>query len=508
MWFYTPHGGGMDERLPIIVGVGQITQRPGAERPLEPLGLMAAAARAAEEDAGASELLKSLDAIRVINVLSWPSKAPAHDLAKALGVAPREAIYTAVGGNTPQWTVNQVAEAIHEGAIELALIAGAESMYSARRARAQGIDLGWSPRGNPETDAGDTRQGSSAAELAHGATVPTRIYPLFENALRAHYGQTIDEHQRVMGDLMATFSEVASRNEHAWFREARLAEEIATPTYTNRYIAFPYPKYMNAIMDVDQGAALLMTSVAGARRLGVPEERWVYLWGCGDATDHWFISERVNYHSSPAIRTAGARALSMAGVTIDDVRYLDIYSCFPSAVQISRDALSIAPSDPRPLTVTGGLPYFGGPGNNYVSHSIAAMTQRLRDDRGAVGLVTANGWYVTKHSVGVYSAQPPRSEWRRSDPKADQATVDAEPHPEPVGSPSGAATVETYTVIFDRDGCPSLGIVIGRDTQKRRFIANAPADVSLLESMTQREFVGAKGNVSQDGDGKNVFTPA
>jgi len=498
----------MDERLPIVVGVGQVTQRPGGERPLEPLGLMAAASRAAEADSETRELLKSLDAIVAINILSWPSKAPAHDLAKAIGVAPREAIYTAVGGNTPQWIVNETAARIHAGEIDLALIAGAESMHSARKARAMGIDLGWSARGNPAVDVGDTRNGINELEAAHGATIPTRIYPLFENALRAHYGRSIEEHQRTIGEMMATFSAVATENEHAWFREARLAEEIYTPAETNRYISFPYPKYMNAIMDVDQGAALIMTSVAGARRLGVPEEKWVYLWGCGDATDHWYITERVNYHSSPAIRLAGERALSMAGVTIDDVRHFDLYSCFPSAVQIGRDALGIPHDDPRPLTQTGGLPYAGGPGNNYVTHSIAAMTQRLRADRGAIGLTTGNGWYVTKHSVAVWSAQPPRAEWRRTDPAVDQATVDAEPHPAVVAEPSGAAAVETYTVVFERDGAPALGIVIGRDEQGRRFIANTPDDRRLLASMTQREFVGTRGHVSRAGDGRNIFTPA
>jgi acetyl-CoA C-acetyltransferase len=497
----------MEERSPIIIGVGQVTQRPGAERPLEPLGLMASASRAAETDSGVPELLTSLDAIRVINILSWPSKAPAHDLAKALGVAPREALYTAVGGNTPQWIVNEVAEAINAGEIDLALIAGAESMHSARKARTRGVDLGWSARGNPSPDVGDTRNGINEIEAAHGATIPTRIYPLFENALRAHYGRSIDEHQQIIGEMMAGFSAVAAENEHAWFREARLAEEIATPSEINRYISFPYPKYMNAIMDVDQGAALIMTSMAGARRLGVPEDRWVYLWGCGDATDHWYITERVNYHSSPAIRVAGARALSMAGVSIDEVQHFDLYSCFPSAVQIGRDALGIAQDDERALTQTGGLPYAGGPGNNYVTHSIAAMTQRLRKDRHAIGVTTGNGWYVTKHSVAVWSAQPPRQAWSRTDPKTDQAIVDAESRPEVISSPSGSATVETYTVVFERDGAPALGIVIGRDAEGRRFIANTPDDRSLLESMTQREFIGTKGRVTQSPENKNIFAP-
>ncbi len=497
----------MDERLPIIVGVGQVTQRPETERPREPLALMAEAARLAEADAGAGDLLHELDSIRVINVFSWPSKAPAHDLANALAVAPREAVYAAVGGNTPQWQVNEAAEAIHSGSVRMALIAGAEAMYSARQARAKGVDLGWSPRGKPIIDTGDTRAGVSETEARHGASLPTSVYPLFENALRAHYGRSIAEHQRKLGELCAAFSAVAAENPYAWFREPKTAHDIATPSASNRYIGFPYPKYMNAIIDVDQGAALLMTSAGEARRLGIPEDRWVYVWGCGDATDHWFVSERENYYSSPAIRAAGQRALSMAGVAVGDVTHFDLYSCFPSAVQIARDMLGIAPDDPRPLTVTGGLPYFGGPGNNYVTHSIASMVGKLRGASNGIGLVTANGWYVTKHSVGVYSAQAPRLPWQRTDPKADQALIDAGPTPAFVEQPSGAATVETYTVLHNREGAPERGIVFGRDAAGARFIANTPGDRRTLESMTKHEMVGAKGMAGMAADGTNVFYP-
>ncbi|MEX2247812.1 MAG: acetyl-CoA acetyltransferase [Dehalococcoidia bacterium] len=496
------------DNLPVIIGVGQVTQRPETERPREPLALMAEASRLAEADAGVGGLLARVDSLRVVNIISWPSKAPPHDLARAVGAEPREAIYTHVGGNTPQWQVNEAAARIHEGSVRMALIAGAEAMYSARRARAKAIDLGWTPRGNPQPDAGDPRPGVSEIEARHGATLPTRVYPLFENALRAHYRRSIDEHQRAMGELFAPFSAVAASNPHAWFREAKSAEEISTPGPENRYIGFPYPKFLNAILDVDQGAAILLTSAGEARRLRVPEERWVYLRGCGDATDHWFISDRVDYHSSPAIRAAGARALDMAGVSIDEIAHFDLYSCFPSAVQISRDMLGIARGDARPLTVTGGLPYFGGPGNNYVTHSIAAMVQKLRDRRGTVGLVTANGWYVTKHSAGVYSTGPPRREWRRTEPAVDQPTIDAQPHPPFAAAPSGDATVETYTVIFDREGAPASGIIIGRAPDGARFIANTPEDRSLLESMTRREMVGTKGRVAPGDGGRNILSPA
>jgi len=497
-----------DERLPIIVGVGQVTQRPETERPREPLALMADAARLAEADAGAGDLLHALDSVRVVNILSWPSKAPPQDLARALAVAPREQLYTHIGGNTPQWLVNEAADAIHRGELDLVLIAGAEAMHSARRARATGVDLGWSPRGTPAPDIGDGRAGVSELEARHGATLPTRVYPLFENALRARYRHSIGEHQRALGELFERFSAVAAANQHAWFREAKTAAQIATAGEGNRYIGFPYTKYMNAILDVDQGAALLLTHAGAARRLGIDERKWVYLWGCGDATDHWFVTQRENYHASPAIRAAGARALEMAGIAVADVGVFDLYSCFPSAVEITRDMLEIAPGDARPLTVTGGLPYFGGPGNNYVTHSIAAMAQELRAAPGTIGMVTANGWYVTKHSAGVYSTAPPRRAWERTPPAVDQARVDAGPRPQVVAEAAGEATVETYTVIFDRDGAPERGIVLGRLAGGGRFIANTPVDRGALEAMTRVEMVGAKGQVAPADDGRNLFAPA
>jgi acetyl-CoA C-acetyltransferase len=338
--------------------------------------------------------------------------------------------------------------------------------------------------------------------------MPINVYPLFENALRAHYGNGLDEHRMALGELFAPFSATAAQNPYAWFREAKTAHQIATPTPDNRYIGFPYTRSMNAILDVDQAAALLVTSVAEAQRLKIPEDKWVYLWGCADATDHWFFTERENYHTSPAIRAMGQRACEMAGVGVDDVAFFDLYSCFPSAVQISRDMLGIPKDDPRPLTVTGGLPYFGGPGNNYVGHSIAAMTETLRGNRGKIGLVTANGWYITKHSVGIYSTEPPRRAWARTDPKIDQKVIDAKPKPEFVEEPSGKASVETYTVMHNRDGAPESAIVVGRDGENRRFLANTPGDRSTLEGILKREFVGTNGSVSRAASGDtNVFVP-
>ncbi len=499
----------MASDFPIIVGVGQITNRSvDAATAKAPLELMEIAAKRAEMDAGAGALLANVDSVQAVGVLSWPSADPAVDLAARLEARPAETLYTTIGGNTPQSLVNETAERIVRGDVRLALLAGADAVHSLRLAAKRGEQLSWADRGQPKTNWGDGRPGSNELEGRHGATMPIHFYPLFENALRAQQRRSIEAHQRHVSELWATFAAVARDNEYAWFRDGKPAEEIATVSPTNRMVCFPYTKYMNAMLEVDQGAALLMTSTSVARELDIPEERWVYLLGCGDAVDNWFISERTNYHSSPAIRAAGNRALSMAGVGIDDVAYFDLYSCFPSAVQLGRDALGIGPEDPRPLTVTGGLAYFGGPGNNYTMHSICQMVELLREDGERTGLVTGLGWYATKHAVGVYGARPPAGAWERTDPAVDQAALDKIARPEVIDAADGPATVETYTVVHDREGRPQQGIVIGRLRDERRFVANTPDDIALLESMTAREFVGEQGTVHHDAStNTNTFTP-
>ncbi len=499
-----------DDRTPILVGAGQLTQRDVAPAAaLEPVAMMEVVARRAAEDAGGGvALLGRVDSLAVVNVFSWPYANPPGLLAERLGMRPAEAICTTVGGNTPQWLVNETAGKIAAGRVRVALLAGAEAVRTVLRARKARHQLDWSSGGDGTPSmVGDTRDGTSEHEVAHGLMLPTQIYPLFENALRARAGRGLAEHQAMLGELCGRLAAVAAGNPHAWFRQARTADEIATVTPSNRMIGFPYPKLMNAIIEVDQAAAVLMTSVGEARTLGIPRDRWVYLWGSGQAHDRWFVSERVDYTSSPAIREAGRQALAAAGIGIDRVEHLDVYSCFPAAVQIGRDALGIAADDPRPLTVTGGLPYFGGPGNNYSMHAIAEMMARLRARPGAIGLVTALGWYLTKHAVGVYSAAPKDGPFVREDPAPRQAELDAGRAPELVREPSGPARIETYTVLHDRDGAPVRGLVIGRLDDGRRFLAAAPDDRALLEGLVAREAVGLRGLVGAR-DGLARFEPS
>jgi acetyl-CoA C-acetyltransferase len=260
-------------------------------------------------------------------------------------------------------------------------------------------------------------------------------------------------------------------------------------------------------MEVDQSAAVLVASLGKARDLGVPEDRIVYLHGCADAADLWNPLDRQNFHSSPAMRLTGRRALEMAGKRLSDMAFFDLYSCFPVAVEIGAEELGLDLDDPRGLTVTGGLPYAGGPGNNYVMHSIAVMMQKLRARREAFGLVTGNGWFLTKQSTGIYSATPPEAPFERQDPTVIQREIDALPHPAIVEHPTGRAQVETYTVIHGREGY-LMGIVVGRDEAGRRFVAHTPADEATLRGMEASEQVGRSGTVGPAADGqRNLFTP-
>ena len=274
-----------------------------------------------------------------------------------------------MGGNASQHLINTMAERIAAGESDFGLAVGGEFMGSLMK-RLSG-NLGFEGYGDGPGDGddgppmliGDGRSGVTPQEDAHGLGLPVNTYPLFENALRARDGRSLSAHMARMGALFAPFTKVAAANPYAWFPIERSAEELATVTPDNRMVSYPYPKYLNAIMQVDQSAGVLIASVRGARALGIPEDRWVYLHGCADAHDLWFPLERQNFHSSPAMRMTGRRALDMAGITTADLGLFDLYSCFPSAVEVGVEELGLALDDPRGFTVTGGLPYAGGPGN-------------------------------------------------------------------------------------------------------------------------------------------------
>lgn len=507
----------IDPKIPVLVGGGQITEKLPPEQAKTPIEMMQVAVERALANAGSNQaLLHHVDTIACTRLaidstdLPLPGIKGYHNvpraLGKALGQQARHEIYAAAGGNSPQMLVNKMAQRIAEGETGVAILSGSENLNTLINSFKAGQPVKWEDDEAPSPETwGDDRPGVTPHENEHGLFYPINTYPLFENAIRGEKGRTVSEHLHHLAQLFSPFSMVASENPHAWFPTYRSVEDIETVSEKNRYVGFPYTKYLNAVIQVDMAAAVIMMSVEKARELGIDESRWVYLNGCADANDHWEVTSRVNYYSSPAMRKIFEVGAEMACTSIQDIDFFDLYSCFPSAVEIARREFGIDENDPRSLTVTGGLPYFGGPGNNYTMHAIVTMLDKLRNQPGSQGLVNANGWFVTKHSLGIYSTKPIHERWQRTDPSDYQKDIDAMAKPAFTETPEGEGTIETYTVVHQGQK-PALGIVIGRLNDGTRFLANTPADTELLERMKQQECLGRAGTVSHK-EGKNIFIP-
>jgi acetyl-CoA C-acetyltransferase len=477
----------MDPRTPVLVGVAQSVDRtsaPGAG--LSPQEMMAAVARAAIADSGGSGVAEAIDCVTVVRLFQdsgFGAPFGSQDnlpwsVATRIGASPRRTLYGPVGGNSPQMLVNHFFEAIARGEHEVVLLAGCEPLRSQARAQKAGLTLDWSEKApEPAEQWPEKTRYASSHEMQHGIALPVNIYPLFENALAQHYGRTPLEQRAHIGALMARFSAVAAGNPYAQLPVARTADEIITPEGDNRYIGYPYTKYLNANMFVDQAAALVLMSTAAADRLGVPQGKRVHLHGSADTHEKILMSERVDYHSSPAIRVGAAHALRQAGIGVSDIAHMDLYSCFSSAVEIAADEIGIAHDDPRGLTLTGGLPYFGGPGNNYAMHGIAEVAARCRAAPGAAGFVFANGGYLTKHSFGVWSTAP--RAFTRIDPATYQAEVDAMASPAFTEKPEGEGRIETFTVVHHK-GVPAFALLIGRLDDGTRFLAQVHENPAAL----------------------------
>jgi acetyl-CoA C-acetyltransferase len=494
----------VDPRTPVVVGVGQTSQHTEPSAARSPIELFEDAARLAADDAGHG-LLARVDTVAVVQIVSWPYPDPGAFVARRLAIEPRTTVVSTVGGNSPQLLVNEVGARVLGGDADVVLLGGAETIHTRWGARTEPrVQLAWESGDDPPcTDVvGDPRPGVSDYETAHGAFAPTSIYPLFETALRGAAGRGIDEHQRAVSELWATFSEAAATNPDAWSRTPYSAEQIRTVTPENRMVCFPYPKLMCANIVVDQAAAVLLCSYETARAAGVPDDHLVFLHAGADGHDHWYITERDTLCDAPGLGVVARDALAAAGVALDDVARFDFYSCFPSAVQFAQRALALD-GDDRPLTVTGGLGFAGGPVNNYPTHAIARMVDLLRADPGSFGFTTALGWYATKHSAAVWSTTPPRERFVRVDPATTQAKVDALPRREPAGLVDGEMVVEASSVAVERDGTPSLAIVAGLTPSGERALANS-RDVDLMRALMEEPWEGRKVTVTNDGTTNRV----
>ncbi|WP_111510831.1 acetyl-CoA acetyltransferase [Mycobacterium kyogaense] len=482
------------DHTPVIVGVGQWTHHPTdpADSP-EPAAMMAETVRRAAADAGPGHrLLKLATGLWTVALTSWVYDDAASTVAETLGISPRHRTNSPIGGEQPQVLISRAARAVSAGEHDVVVITGAEAFRSRRLAKTTGTRLNWTPQphGKP---AGYPRhlldrEPALAAERDAGAAIPLDFYAIFENALRAAAGRGLAEHRTHLGELWHRFAEVAKTNEHAWSQTAPSALEIATPSPSNRMIRYPYTKLLTSNIFVDMSAAVIVTSAAVARAVGVPTDRWVFPLSAAESHEHWFVSERDELHRSVAIAANGRTALDTAGFEPDDISYADVYSCFPSAVQIAAAELGLrSDNSSLPLTVTGGLTFAGGPGNNYVTHAVSALVVALRNDPGAVGLCTANGMFLTKHALALYSTDPPSSSFRWSNV---QREVDGLPKRAVALDYRGRAILESYTVTPGvANETPSTATIVGRTPDGRRCWRRT-VDEHLVRAMELEEFIG------------------
>jgi acetyl-CoA C-acetyltransferase len=483
----------------VIVGVGQVLRREVSDdQSDEPVSLMADALRLAGEDSGTGKrLLRRADSVRCVPAIGWQYRDPTALLSRLVGAQPRDTLQSAlVGGEGAQRLLNHTAGAIAAGELDVALLAGSEAIASLRAAQRAGRAPAWR-REDEAMQAAPTlehaRPGVNEMEAAAGLAPPVFTYALIESAVRAASGSPAEAHLARIAALWSRFSEVAAANPYAWLPHAYTPGEIATPSLDNRLVSVPYTKLLTANIGVNMASGLILASAEAAERAGVPRDRWVFVHAGAQAHDEWHVSERRELDRSPAIRAAGRAALEHAGVSIDEVAHVDLYSCFPSAVEIAAAELGLALDDPaRALTVTGGLTFAGGPGNNYAGHSIATLVQLLREDPDSYGLASALGWYVTKHAIGVYGARPPRQPFAGLDIRP-QLPPPRRAHAGYVGS----ASVEAWTVTFHRDGDPDAAIVSALTPDGGRALVRT-SEADAVDALLAQDPIGARVEIAAE----------
>ena len=490
-----------DNRIPVIVGIGEIVDRPKEiTEGLEPLTLLEQALRRAEADSGA-KLLGEIGSLDIVNFLSWRYRDPEMALAQRLGITPKHAYYGPVGGESPIRYLHEAAQRIARGECSVAAICGAEAQSTATKAERAGVELPWTPFAHdvPEPKRGAAFQKPIAVKL--GVFRPVTVYPFYEATTSAHWGQTPREAMAESGELWSRYSEVAAQNPNAWLKRRFTAEEITTPTADNRLIAWPYTKLQVANPTVNMGAALLVTSLARARAAGIAEDRLIHVWGGASAEeprDYLIRDQFFQSHPQNAVLRA---VMDLAGGDGKAFDAIELYSCFPCVPKMARRTLGLGP-DVQP-TVTGGLTFFGAPLNTYMTHAACAMVRKLRNG-AKLGLLYGQGGFVTKHHGLVLSRQAPQG------PLAQDTSVQAEADrhrgtvPDFVTEAVGKGAVESFTVIYGRNNEVEHGVVMLRTSDNARALARVPADdgATLAHLLNlDRTPVGSSGEIVTAEDG-------
>jgi len=490
-----------EDRIPVIVGVGEVIDRPKEiTAGLEPLALLEEALRRAEADSGA-RLLGEIQSLDVVNFLSWRYRDPEKLLAARIGATPAHLYYGPVGGESPIRYLHEAAQRIARGECSVAAVCGAEAQSTATKAERAGITPPWTPFAH---DVEEPKRGAAFQKpmtVKLGVFRPITVYPIYESATSAHWGQTPREALAESGKLWSTYAGVAAQNPNSWLKKNFAPDEITTPSPDNRLIAWPYTKLMVANPSVNMGGALILTSLAKARAAGVPEDRIVYALGGASAEeprDYLIRDQFFESHPQNAVLKAIMDLVEGDGKKFDAI---ELYSCFPVVPKMARRTLGLGP-DVRP-TVAGGLTFFGAPLNTYMTHAACAMVRKLREG-GKLGLLYGQGGFVTKHHALVLSREAPRQAMAQDTSVQAEADRNRRKVPEFVTEADGKGKVEAFTVIYRGNGEVEHGVTMLRTEDDRRTLGRIPAsDTKTLAHLLNmdRTPVGTIGDIVTAEDG-------
>ncbi|TAE75581.1 MAG: hypothetical protein EAZ85_01960 [Bacteroidetes bacterium] len=493
-------------KTPIIVGISQFVQRfqTGIDL-LEPIKMAEKCIREAIDDAKGENILNHIDAMYVVNIFGYQYEDAPKTLSENLHINPKIKFYSAYGGNTPQYLVNKAADLLTKGNINFAIITGAEANYSLGKALKNNIKLNWTPQKSPRATDDENKMGTSILENDYELFLLSTAYPIIETALRAENKNNIDTQQKIIGQIYEKFAKTAAQNPFAWTQTPYTKEEIQTIADENRTIAFPYLKRMCANNQTDHSAALLLTTVENAQKHNIPQEKWVFLSAAADLNDAWFFTQRKNIAESIAIKKATEICLKHAEIPLKNIDAFDLYSCFPAAVQVAQKSIGLSLDDKRPLSLTGGLSFFGGPWNNYSMHAIATTIEKIRNNIFKNVLINGLGWYITKHSIGIYSKFPPKGIFELPNLDDLQKEIDAEMLPDLVKEANGKATIIGYSILFDFKNQPNKTIFLLELENKLRALSYWQASSEEMKYGMENELVGKKVEVFFDVSKKRNF---
>ena len=476
--------------IPVIIGVAQFTQRKGTSQPLDPLRLMIKTSQKAIDDTNVNSLVDFIDAVYMVNIISWSYEDAPGELSEKLNITPKEKVYLGDGGNSPQLLINRAAKSIFTGIHRIVLITGGEAGYTGSKIIKNTLPKSWPSYKSPKYMEKKIWGGIDDFEKLYGFRRAAIPYAIFESAIRTISKRSLEDHAKYLGELFTRFSKVASKNPFSWTQKYHNAEEITTPSLNNRYITYPYTKRMCANNFVDQSASVIVTSQEVAELLKIDPKHCIYLMGSSDLNNIHEITRRPLLYDSPAIKESSNLALKQAGLTLDDIDKFDIYSCFPSIVEIIMRELGLKKDDPRDLTITGGLPYFGAPLSVYSLHAIVRAVEMIRDNPSLNIMVLANGGYNSGESVGIYGSKPPYIPWSVRDDTIIQQSILEKKLPLSIEKAHGSLTIDAYTIMYDRLGKPKRVIVIGTLENGLRTIAITKNYIPKLLTLEKQDLVG------------------